>query len=359
MFKHISQAYNFTFTLLEPPNGFWGGLTKDGRYFDGMTGAVSTAQGDIGLGDFFQVLNRMIAADFLIYGRGWTTLIVPPSREIPTWKSVATIFDFASWMCILASMLLLVIVWRVTRILEKDKTGKSSGKQSERMIWPDIVAQGLASVMRKVEYTEEPLILKLAINGWIIVGFFFAGVFFRCILIQKMTNVEFDDPVESASQLTQRNIPVQVSEMSRLIDRVFPQFGIAKIMDQRLTSDYGAAIAYIAKGGSAAVFAPVSAALYEKRTRFWEDLQEKPLYHVIKSELYLSSNVGWIVHRHAFFGELLQEAIITCNEMGLTLKWYNDLILMKRRELKTERTEQVARTAGQPSQGNAAPQLGV
>jgi hypothetical protein len=208
-----------------------------------------------------------------------------------------------------------------------------------------------------VEYTEEPLILKLAINGWIIVGFFFAGVFFRSILIQKMTNVEFDDPVESANQLTQRNIPVQVSELSKVIDRVFPQIGIAKILDPRLPSDYGAAIAYIAKGGSAAVFAPVSAALYEQRTRFWEDLKEKPLYHVVKSE-YMSSNVGWIVHRHAFFGKLLQEAITTCNDMGLTTKWYNDLIIIKRRELMEERAEQVVWAAGRASQGYAR-QLGM
>ncbi len=229
MLKNLAVAYNFTFVMRAPPDGKWGGLLPDGKAYFGLIAAVSTALGDLGIGGFFQMLPRTLGVSVTIYGRGGTSFVVPPSKEVPNWRSVSNIFDQATWFTFLIALTLVVIAWRVTRYVEfKVNPKKSIRKTSERLVWPDLVAQGLANIMRKVDYTEETLFLKLVMNAWILMGFFFGSILFKSIFIQKLTAVELDAPADTVNDIIARKIPIQFSEMSDFFHGVYPQYDIKR-----------------------------------------------------------------------------------------------------------------------------------
>ncbi len=230
MLNHFASTYNFTFVMSGPPDGKWGGLLPHGKAFFGLIAALSTALGDVGIGDFFQMLPRTLGVSISLYGRGGTSFVVPVAKEIPNWMAVANIFDTATWLVFLVALVLVVVAWRATRYVEfKLDPGKKIEKTSERLVWPDLVAQGLAAIMRKVDYTEEPVFLKLVMNIWILMGFFFGSIFFKSIFIQKLTAVEFDTAANSASDIVTRKIPIQFSEMSDFFHGVYPQYGINRL----------------------------------------------------------------------------------------------------------------------------------
>ena len=53
IFKGLSRSLNFSYTVINPPDGEWGGIKSDGTW-SGMVGQLATKVTDIGKQKFFR-----------------------------------------------------------------------------------------------------------------------------------------------------------------------------------------------------------------------------------------------------------------------------------------------------------------
>ena len=110
-------------------------------------------------------------------------------------------------------------------------------------------------MMRKGDFHDEPKVFRIFVHAWIFIGFAFAGIFFRSILIQKLTTLEYEEPVNSIQDLSERHIPVQDGETFTLMNNMYPQLGLDKLVDNKnILLPYKEYMKYIADGNKAAMF---------------------------------------------------------------------------------------------------------
>jgi hypothetical protein len=182
-------------------------------------------------------------------------------------------------------------------------------------------------------------------HGWIFLCFAFAGIFFKSILIQKLTTLEYEDPVNSIQDLAERKVPLQYGELYEILNGMYPQLRLDKLVDMSIELPYKDCMKYIADGNRAAMFLANDEALFLQRTEFWDTKADKPLFNIAKS-CYMASSFGWIIPKNSYFEEAVKEVMDKFKEAGLIKKWEDDLVEKKRRVmlgLKNEVKEESVR----------------
>ncbi len=336
MLQALSQALNVTGKLEEPPEKtLWGKLSNDKQSYTGMIGYVGRSDVDMAIGSFFQVLPRTHAVDFALYSAGCTSLIVPKESKIENWKSVVNIFDRVTWATLLTVFLVYVFIFVITRALEQQngaQGGVQAKKTSETLIWPDIVAQGTAMLMRKGDFSEEHPLFRIFMHAWIFLGFAFAGIFFKSILIQKLTTLEYEQLVNSVQDLAEKKVPLQYGELYEMLNGMYPQLRLDKLVDRSIVLPYKDCMKYIAEGNRAAMFLANEQAQFLQRSEFWDTKANKPLFNIANS-CYMAASFGWIIPKHSYYGQAVKDTMKRFQEAGLTKKWESELVDKKRRAL--------------------------
>jgi hypothetical protein len=229
LLQALSRKHNFTFALKRHPSGKWGSLSKDSKSFDGILGSlVSSKDGDLALGNFFAITNRYPAVDHVNFGRGCIKLAAPfrPDQRLSMYNAVTSIFDKASWICFFGSWIAMWMVFGLIRQLEKCPVLKKRlvlKRASERLSSMDLFAQSMGNYMRKTDYKDETLLMKIFINAWAMVGFFYAGIFFKSILTQKLTILTYLAPANNFTEVGMQKLRLQYSELYNFTNQMYPE----------------------------------------------------------------------------------------------------------------------------------------
>ncbi|XP_068230709.1 probable glutamate receptor [Palaemon carinicauda] len=115
LFNLIAKSMNFTYTLIEPPDGSWGSQLPNGSW-KGMIGQVTRKEVDVALGPFGQTQSRSEVVDFTqpLQFSMKRLLLAKNRPEIDPW---GFLFPLSStvWGSL---MIALVAVWIVSVLLE-------------------------------------------------------------------------------------------------------------------------------------------------------------------------------------------------------------------------------------------------
>lgn len=98
---------------------------------------------------------------------------------------------------------------------------------------------------------------------------------------------------------------------------------------------YEGILAYIAKGGNAAMLSSTATVVYLQKTVYWDNVNEKETFHIANA-VYFGTNIGWILPKHTYYEEVFSQGLMAFEEMGLITKWYDDVIKKKRGELSAD-----------------------
>jgi hypothetical protein len=221
MLQALAQRYNFSFSSRSLVGDPFNSVVKT-RYEEDLT----SGKADLAIGDFFQTLAGSRLVDTLPYTRGCIKIAAPRMKRLTMFLSLLTMFDKACWGLFLAVGTATVVVYAYVRYKESRcqlHGVRIKTRSSERLDLMDLFAQFLGSMMRKTDYKDEQLLLRAFIHAWTMVGFFFASIFFKSILTQKLTTFEYPWPVHSLEELGPRGMTLQDSDVYTALKTALPE----------------------------------------------------------------------------------------------------------------------------------------
>jgi hypothetical protein len=107
------------------------------------------------------------------------------------------------------------------------------------------------------------------------------------------------------------------------------QLKLEKYIDKNIPLDLEEGIDRVARGDKLTVLTTDSIGYYLQHTKHWDIDYDRPRFH-LSTTCYVTSNVGWVTPRHAYYSSILRKEINRMVEAGLTKKLEMTFLHQKR-----------------------------
>ncbi|XP_063852040.1 glutamate receptor ionotropic, delta-1-like [Scylla paramamosain] len=194
----LSQSLNFTYHLIRPPDGKWGGPHPDGSV-TGLVGQVHRHEAHATLCELSITSSRETVVDFTVpYYMESTTLVSGAPKEKSRTFAVFSPFTMEVWLCIVAAVAAVgPFLYLVTRLLvhvldHSDQPRYTPQELSFNMYRNLMVQNNLIATSSWV--------LKLIFFGWYLFSFYIYAMY-SGTLTAVLAIPAFDKPIDSLQQL--------------------------------------------------------------------------------------------------------------------------------------------------------------
>ncbi|XP_071536146.1 glutamate receptor ionotropic, delta-2-like [Panulirus ornatus] len=196
----LSGKLNFTYQLVTPPKGKWGGPQPDNT-ITGMVGQVARHEAHAALCSLTMTAIREVIVDFTMpYYLETGTLMSPAPKERNRAFAILSPFTLGVWLCIcLATLLVGPLLYMVTRLLvvyldEEDSPHYSLQSFSFNM-YRNLMVQGNL-------IATERLSLRCILISWYLFSFYLYALY-SGTLTAAFAITAYEKPIDSIHELAQ------------------------------------------------------------------------------------------------------------------------------------------------------------
>ncbi|XP_066953691.1 glutamate receptor U1-like [Macrobrachium rosenbergii] len=325
MLNSMAQKFNFTYSLVPPYDGNWGGLMPNGS-FNGLVGMVQRKVVDFALASITMTYIRERVIDFTHpFFEEPTAILIPPPKEQDNFLAFLNPFTWQVWLVILATTIVVGwFMWSLSVLNDSLIAHPEKGSNSMPFyyyIWACAFLLTTQSIRLKL---EGPMMI---LNGFwvcscVIFIYTYTGNLIAFLTVPQMSNV-----IKSLEELSNQREILWTYRSNSAHETLFANapapgtyYKIGVLLKERpdlfVTSDMGGVEAVL--GGKTAFikekswldFAMESDYLSTKRCR---------LYQV--KDYFFSAGYGCVLQQNAVYLRLFNAEVLRMMQNGLFAVW--------------------------------------